>query len=75
MKYILERVVGPGDFESVGEHEIDEPSSRVAPEVLTVLAVTEVASYRIYPEGFEQDAGFWNLTMDGTVQQVEVPAF
>jgi hypothetical protein len=74
VKLIVEKVVGLGKFKPVGEAEVSGPDNVVA-EALNALGVTEVADYRAYPEGFEDDAGFWRLNIDGTIRQIQVPSF
>jgi hypothetical protein len=73
VKLIVEKVVGPGEFERIGEAEVTGPENVVA-EALDALGVKEVATYRAYPEGFEQDAGYWRLNIDGSVEQIQVPS-
>jgi hypothetical protein len=73
VKLIVERVVGLGEYEPVGEAEVSGPKGVVA-EALEALGVTETGDYRAYPAGLEQDAGFWRLRLDGTVEQIDVPS-
>jgi hypothetical protein len=73
MRLIVEKVTGPGEYERVGEVRVT--GKNVVADALNSLGVTEVASYRAYPVGFEQDAGFWRLNMDGTVEQQDVPGY
>ena len=71
MKLIVEKVVGPGKFERVGEAEV---SGNVVLEAFDVLEVTEVAEYRAYPEGSADDAGFWRLDVNGNVERIDAPS-
>jgi hypothetical protein len=44
------------------------------PPAFEALDVTEVADYRVYPEGAEESPGFYRLTMGGTIAEIESPS-
>jgi hypothetical protein len=71
VKLIVEKVVGPGKFERVGEAEV---SGNVVPEAFETLDITEVAEYRVYPEGSADDSGFWRLDVNGNVERIDAPS-
>jgi hypothetical protein len=71
VKLIVEKVVGPGKYEKVGAVEV---SGNVVLEAFEALDITEVADYRAYPEGSADDAGFWRLDVNGTVERIDAPS-
>lgn len=55
MRMVIEKHLGGGDYERVGTADVDVPSGgNPVPPAFDALDVTEVADYRIYPEGAEE---------------------
>jgi len=50
-----------------------ESGGNPVPAAFDALDVTEVADYRVYPEGAENSPGFYRLTSDGTIAEIESP--
>jgi hypothetical protein len=50
------------------------PGGNPVPAAFEALDVTEVADYRVYPEGAEDSPGFYRLTADGTLVEIDWPS-
>jgi hypothetical protein len=75
MRMVIEKHLGGGEYERVGIADVDVPPGpgNPVPPAFEALDVTEVADYKVYPEGAEQSPGFYRLTMDGTIMEIEHP--
>lgn len=50
------------------------PGGNLVPAAFEALDVTEVADYRVYPEGAEHSPGFYRLAADRTLVEIDWPS-
>jgi hypothetical protein len=75
MRIVIDKHLGGGEYERVGIADVDvPPGGNPVPPAFEALDVTEVADYRVHPDGAEQSPGFYRLTMDGTIVEIDWPS-
>jgi hypothetical protein len=74
MAVVVEKHLGRGEYERIGTADVDMPlGADPAAPAFHALDVTEVAEYRVYPEGAEESPGFYRLTMSGAIVKFDSP--
>jgi hypothetical protein len=72
MLFVVEKHLGQGNFEPVGEAEASGENLIV--DVFDELNITEHADYRVGPKGYEGPPAFYRLQMDGVIAEIAWPS-
>jgi hypothetical protein len=75
MRTVIDKYRGDGEYERVGIANVDVPAGgSPVPPAFEALDVTEVAEYRVHLTIAEESPGFYRLTRDGTLAEIESPS-